>query len=467
MLVVNPMTADSRVEREAGTLGQAGYGVTVVATAAPGLAREESRVGYTVLRLPYRRAIKDQVVGRWVTANFQVQEGRRALAILMQNAPRDAWAATTLLIAWHRLALRLRLAQAKLVWAFSGAFLRLVKSRILVPEYWRSMASRLPHLVDRPEVIHAHDLGTLAAAIRLAGIWDVGGSRPRVVFDSHELYVDQNPKWTRIQKLLWRIHEWRWIKKADLVITVSLGIADTLARRYRLRVRPTVLYNSPDEDPGPTTQDVRSDANIKDDWPLIVYVGAVKQGRGVENLLPALRIWRECHLALVGAGESSHVDLLREQATSLGVADRLHLIDTVPARTLTSYLRTADIGVHPMEDICLNHQLALPNKLFDYVFAGIPVAVSDLREMSRFVTTHRVGAVFDPNDARSVATTLRSVAENRTQYTPDRAARAHLFSVYGWPAQATKLIAAYGALIGRDPTSNDLGPGLVDNDATK
>ncbi len=85
----------------------------------------------------------------------------------------------------------------------------------------------------------------------------------------------------------------------------------------------------------------------------------------------------------------------------------------------------------------------------------------------RFVSTHGVGAVFDPNDPQSVATTLRSVAENKTKYTPGRAARAHLRSVYGWPAQANNLIAAYKALIGRGPMTDHLGLSVVEVDATK
>jgi glycosyltransferase involved in cell wall biosynthesis len=154
----------------------------------------------------------------------------------------------------------------------------------------------------------------------------------------------------------------------------------------------------------------------------------------------------------VGPGRSGYLAELREAAEGLGVADRLHIVDTVPARFLPSYLRTADFGVHPMENTCLNHQLALPNKLFDYVFAGIPVAVSDLREMSRFVTTYGVGEVFNPGDPGSLARALRSVSENKAKYSQNIKARGDLHSNYAWPAQARKLLTAYRELGGRGST---------------
>ena len=464
MLVINPMRADARVAREAASLAAAGYEVLVVATADAGLPAVEERDGYTISRRPYRRTVKDAILQRRARRSAELADVARALDAVESHVPRSAWRRTRV-VAWlHNRRLALRASRARLEHVLTGAFLRLVRSRLLVVEYWQSIASTLPATVARCDVVHAHDLGTLAAAARVARDWSrrhPGEPRPRVVYDSHEYYLEQNTTWTRFEKLLWALHERRWIRRADAVITVSDGIADALRRRYLLRRRPEVVINSPGRlERRPTARDVRRDAGVAGDTPLAVYIGGVKPGRGVDRLVPAME--RSCgwHLALVGAGDSEYVGELMRAAERAGVRDRLHVLPPMPSDELVSYIATADVGLHPMEPVCLNHELALPNKLFTYVYAGLPVAVSRLAEMAAFVRSYGVGTLFDPYDPEEIGHAVEAAIRRRSELRASRSRLAEIERAYGWREQQRRLLATYSRL-GVPPVEGGSAPAVL------
>jgi SAM-dependent methyltransferase len=84
------------------------------------------------------------------------------------------------------------------------------------------------------------------------------------------------------------------------------------------------------------------------------------------------------------------------------VADRVHVIASVPLDELLGCTADADVGVSLLQDSCENHRLALPNKLFEYIAAGVPVLTSALPEMRRLVDDHGIGWTVRPDDAGDV-----------------------------------------------------------------
>jgi glycosyltransferase involved in cell wall biosynthesis len=258
---------------------------------------------------------------------------------------------------------------------------------------------------QRPDVVHANDIATLIPgylAARLSGA--------RLVYDTHEYAVGvpyRKALWAWLAATIERL----LIRHCDAVITVSDGIADRLQSRYRLRGRPTVLRNVPDLPPPGEAPDLREQMGIGSS-PLILHQGAVADGRGGGNLVRAVATMDSAHLLFLGA-DSAYTAKLERLADDLGVGERTHFHPPVELAELLSYTHQADVGVSLLEDSCENHRLALPNKLFEYIAAGLPVVVSDLPEMSKLVSERQVGWVTDPGDPAEIAAVLMQAADSR------------------------------------------------------
>jgi glycosyltransferase involved in cell wall biosynthesis len=287
-----------------------------------------------------------------------------------------------------------------------------------------------------PDVVHANDIATLVPgylATRLNGA--------RLVYDTHE-YAPGVPyrkaAWAWLASTLERL----LIGRCAAVITVSDGIADRLQGRYGLERRPTVLRNLPDlPPPGREPQPRLRETIGVGDQPLVLHQGAVAADRGCESLVRAFAGLDSAHLLFLGA-DGDYAAGLERLAGELGVATRVHFHPPVPLTQLLSYTVEGDVGVSLLEDTCENHRLALPNKLFEYIAAGLPVVVSDLPEMRRLVAEREIGWLVDPGDPAGIARVLeRALASREDPELHERVRRAA--ADLNWPRERARLIELY------------------------
>lgn len=324
----------------------------------------------------------------------------------------------------------------------------------LVPATLRRGRRRLPHAVrlgteatrlalraaaTRPDAIHAHD-----AAMLLPGLLAARRSGAKLIYDSHELATGvpyRRGAWPAVVATAERLG----VPRADATIVVSAGIAARLSARYRLHRPPTVVRNLPDLPPpgAAPAPDLRRELGVGA-APLVLHQGAVAPGRGCETLLRALPLLPGAHLLYLGA-TGPYADRVRALAGECGVAERVHLLDPVAPAALLSHTAQADVGVSLLEDGCENHRLALPNKLFEYVAAGLPVVVADLPEAAGLVREHGIGWCADPADPESVAAALRTALTARD----DAELRARLERAgeeLSWEREKRRLLAVYEEL---------------------
>jgi glycosyltransferase involved in cell wall biosynthesis len=400
ILVRNAGTHDSRVLREANTLESLGYAVEVVAVVSDDEPRLESTVeGRRIRRLHPSSPLS------WVRQRLRrgtpddAPEQPRSEAVAAAIAPADAGPPRSPLVRIHR-------------------WLRTL-------DYYRRAIALVRR--ERPDLIHCNDYNTMWVGVfaRLLG-------RSAVVYDAHELWPDRNlrpePRW-------WLVAcEALFVRCAHRTITASPGYADVIARRYRVP-RPVVIRNIPD-------LDERAPADSPDGEATFAYVGAVTRNRGIEVSIEALARTPDARLRLLGPSAASYRTELEGLAAAEGVADRVEFAGSVPPGEVVESLRGATAGLALIQPACLSYELSLPNKIFEYVLAGLPVLVSDLPVMGGFVSDHRVGLLARPDDPSDVAAKLAELMRperNREVRAAVREAAAEL----SWERESALLGATY------------------------
>ncbi len=295
--------------------------------------------------------------------------------------------------------------------------------RLLTTIAWNLRAVRELRRL-RPSLIHANDYNTVWPALIARRLW--GG---RVVYDSHELWADRNgrPEW-RAWLVFW---ERRFVRWADVVITASPGYSAELAGRYGVP-EPPVVRNIPAQAPPPSTTEPDPD--------LAVYVGGLMPGRGLEPMIDALAAVPALRLRLVGRGNAAYEQRLHDRAAAVGVSDRLELTGEVPAADVPAAAAGAAFGVCLIEPVCRSYELTLPNKLFEYAAAGVPVLGSSTTPVIAAVVSQAgIGANADPADVHSLVDAITEIRADVSFHQ-----RVAQFAIdNAWPTDAAVLASAY------------------------
>ena len=236
-------------------------------------------------------------------------------------------------------------------------------------------------------LLHCNDWNTM-----WIGVAAKLGRGTHVVYDTHELWADRNG---RPELRPWLLAaEALFVRAADEVVTTSPGYADELARRYRI-TPPTLVRNLP---AGGATDGAHPVAP-----PTLVYVGGLLRGRGLEQAIAALALVPELHISLIGPVAEPYRAELLAAAERAGVAGRVTLRGPVPPEEVVAALSGAAMGLCLIQPICRSYELTLPNKLYEYAAAGVPVLASDLPVIASTVREWDAGEVVPPSDPTAIA----------------------------------------------------------------
>lgn len=248
------------------------------------------------------------------------------------------------------------------------------------------------------DVFVANDLDTLPANYLASGI-----KRKPLVYDSHEYYTEVpeligrpfvKAIWTWIEKLL--------VPRVDAAYTVCASIAEVYRDLYGVDfkvVRNLPVYSQVDRLIGTPIEKTDSSK-------IILYQGALNLGRGIEAAIRAMQFIEGAVLWLVGDGDLT--SQLKQLVTELNLDQKVKFMGRLPLNQLVEITRQADLGISLEEDLGLNYRFALPNKLFDYIQAGVPVLVSNLPEMRRIVDQYQIGAIAETHQRRDLAEIMKS-----------------------------------------------------------
>lgn len=250
----------------------------------------------------------------------------------------------------------------------------------------------------KAELLVANDLDTLPAN------WLAKRGR-KLIYDTHEFYTEVPELVARpLVRRIWLAIE-RWIfPNLMSVITVNRSIADAYKERYGNELH--VVRNIPmKRDLGPLPS--RATLNLPEDHRILIMQGAgINVQRGAEEAVLAMKDLPDCLLLIIGGGDAWPV--IERMVAENGLRDRVRLMKKMPYEHMMAYTRNADMGLTLDKDTNLNYRFSLPNKLFDYLNAGIPVLATDLPEVARIVRHYDAGVVILAPDPARIAAEVKA-----------------------------------------------------------
>lgn len=274
------------------------------------------------------------------------------------------------------------------------------------------------------EVVHAHDFATLPTGWLLAR----GGTR--LVYDAHEIYADQEPDAPRLHRALIRLLEGPLARRADAVVTVSEPIAEELRASLRLAVKPLVVLSCPprtEVEPAP-----------RGDGPLLaLYQGAMGPGRRLEDLVVAAK-----------AAEGVELTARVPGAPRLEGVERAEPVD---ADKLVEEAAAYHVGLVINRPVTRNDELVLPNKLFEYLMAGLAVVVPRLPSLAPLVEDEGVGLTYEPGRPEQLGVALTELSRDNARLAGMRErARRLALERFNAESQLPVLLKAWAASPGVD-----------------
>jgi glycosyltransferase involved in cell wall biosynthesis len=285
--------------------------------------------------------------------------------------------------------------------------------------------------------VHSSNVLSLGAALARSGA-------ARLVYEPHELesHSANTPLW---QRWMARWTEARLVRHCDRVVVVSDSIADWYRRAFRIP-RPTVVRNVPDMPvsgaPSPTPSLWRTRFGIADDHMVFIYQGALSPGRRIEQFLRVFAAAQpDRHVVFMGYGElESQVRLAAERFPNI------HFAPAVAPKDVLRHTAGADVGLVGVENVCLSYFFSLPNKLFEYIAAGVPALVNDWPEMKRVVLDQGCGWVVPGDDDAAwlcAVDTMDWAAVRRAAECSQRAADR-----FSWTREQDSLRNVYASVLG-------------------
>jgi len=257
-------------------------------------------------------------------------------------------------------------------------------------------------------IVHCNDLNSLPIGV----FYKFFNRNVKLIYDSHEYAINEVPYESKLSIGIKYLIERTLIKFADSVITVSDSIGDEYKRLYNI-TKPHIVLNCPPYKEQQKYNYFREEFNIDSQQKIFLYQGGLSKGRGVEIILEAFDSFKsdEIVLILMGNGQLEEIVMDKAKASSI-----IFYKSAVPTDILLNYTSSADFGISFMEDSCLSYRFCLPNKLFEYLMAGIPVLVSNLHEMKSLVDGYNVGIVAETNTVKGFSAAIdKSLTKDYSQ----------------------------------------------------
>lgn len=286
----------------------------------------------------------------------------------------------------------------------------------------------------RADLLVANDLDTLPANYLVSRI-----KKTVLVYDSHEYFTGSPELMNRpFVRGIWKGLEKFIVPRIKYMMTVNQSIADLYHSEYGIEV--VAVRNFSREWNGVVAS--RSELGISEDDLLCVLQGTgLNTGRGGGELINALKECQGVHLLIIGRGDQ--IGAIRNSVLENGLIDSVTMLPVMPWDDMMSYTSMADVGLSLDRGDSLNYNFSLPNKLFDYMNAGLALIVTNLKEVAAVVNESGSGIIIAQPDESEIRSALKQFRDNRVLLNQCKAGSSVASGRYRWEKEKEKLIDLY------------------------
>ncbi len=292
-------------------------------------------------------------------------------------------------------------------------------------------------LFHKADVLLANDLDTLLANKLASGF----KRNCTLVYDAHEFFtgvpeLESRPKIQRV----WQNIEKYCLPKVDKMYTVNDSIAQLYQPLYPgpiQVVRNISNFKQPDKILNRTALGLPEDKKI-----VIIQGAGINIDRGAEEALEAIQLIPNAILIFVGDGDV--IPLLKAVVEEKKLFDKVLFFGKQPYEQLMNFTMCSDLGLSLDKDSNVNYKFSLPNKVFDYIHAGIPLLVTNLVEVKKIVETYEVGQVCLSLEAKALAEQMENMLFNEVQLKRYKLNTQKAAEELNWENESKKLAIIYG-----------------------
>ncbi len=285
-------------------------------------------------------------------------------------------------------------------------------------------------LFKKSNILLSNDLDTLPANFFVSKLKNIP-----LVYDSHELFTEvpelNNRKFV---KRFWIITERIILPK----IKFSYTVCDSLSRIYfeKYGLKMATIRNVPYY----TKTNNKKNNSIKK----IIYQGALNIDRGLEEIIEAMQYLDNCVLQIVGSGDIENE--LKKLVTQTNTEKKVLFSGRIPFEKLKKITSQADIGISFEQNTNLNYYYSLPNKIFDYIHAGVPVLASDFPEIKNIINKYKVGTIITDYNPISLSSKIKEIIKNEKQLTEWKINSCKAAKELCWQNEEKKLLKIFDSI---------------------
>lgn len=298
---------------------------------------------------------------------------------------------------------------------------------------------------EKPVFINLHKIHLL----KYIPFLKIVSPQSKLIYDTHELETETNGLrgW---RKKFYKLQEKLFIKSFDHVFVVSSSIENWYRKTYSIS-NVTTIMNCPYPRAIHESNIFRKELGIDEESLIFIYQGGLSEVRGISLLLNAFIELNDPMYNIVFMGYGDLEDKIKSASK---MHDNIYFYDAVPPDRVLEYTASADVGLHAIKNTCLNHNYCLPNKLFEYLTAGIPCIVPDLFEMSKYIKEERAGFLFKQEVIGDLIQEIKNISKEDGMLLKQNILETQ--KKYNWINEEKKMIRVYVNIINGKSEINNI-----------